>query len=419
MFNSVKELSLAGSTLRVWGARRHRCVGYQCYGGGLLTMSLERKPGLSRPTIYSLTMTHAFFLIMGGFVYEDEDRHLRPITIETLFEHVEMKEETQFLLLGSETVWTLEDPRRLKLDKAQVSLINNSGKDLPHGLSSVEFKGVSDKGIYIVDLISSIPEEDITDKSKGDGLSKIVAAIQVLWFVTQCISRLGLGLFITEIEVITVAYAALNGIVYWFWRNKPLLVDQQVLLYTLRAPEVVGDYEQLIGGTIQSRSVDKNRSLWYRYRTAVDRIFGFDSPETMRIHGGKVGLLWAGMWNDGGTYLLDGSFAYIASAFGAIHCAAWNLHFPSVTEKLMWRIGAVMITCLPWLLMIILSRSQKSQPNAIVRRTRAEEAWCYAILPFLYIIFRLLLLALALAQLRRLPPDAFTDFSWASLIPHI
>jgi hypothetical protein len=385
-------------------------------------MSLEREPKLSGPTIRSFTMTHAFFLVMGGFFYEDEDGHLHPITVETLFEHVGKK---RLEPLPEEEI-VLENPMRLKLDQVQISLINNSGKNLPDGLSSVEFKGASDEGIYIVDLISSIPEDDITDKSKGDGLSKTVAAIQVLWFAMQFISRLCLGLFVTEIEVITVAYAALNVIVYGLWRYKPLLVDQQVLLYTLRAPEVDGDHEHwLIGGTSQSRSVDNHRSvwlwLWHRYRTAVEHIFGTDSPETMQIHGGKVGLLWAGMWNDGGTFQLDSLFTCIASAFGAIHCAAWNLHFPSVTEKHMWRIGAVMITCLPWLLMrnLISLHLRKSQPNAIVHRNRVEEAWCYAIVPVLYIIFRLLLLTLALTQLRRLPPDAFTDFSWGTLIPHI
>ena len=68
----------------------------------------------------------------------------------------------------------------------------------------------------------TITEEEIHDKSKADGLAKGIAVLQTTWFIAQCISRPAQGLIITEIELITLAIAALNGLLYLLWWNKPL-----------------------------------------------------------------------------------------------------------------------------------------------------------------------------------------------------
>ena len=68
----------------------------------------------------------------------------------------------------------------------------------------------------------TITEEEIQDRSKADGLAKGIALLQTTWFIAQCISRTAQGLIITEIELITLAIAALNGLLYFLWWNKPL-----------------------------------------------------------------------------------------------------------------------------------------------------------------------------------------------------
>ncbi|PPQ94245.1 hypothetical protein CVT25_006717 [Psilocybe cyanescens] len=60
-----------------------------------------------------------------------------------------------------------------------------------------------------------VSEDKINALSKGDGLSKLIVVGQTLWFIVQCISCAIQGLVITELELITVAFAFLN------W-NKPL-----------------------------------------------------------------------------------------------------------------------------------------------------------------------------------------------------
>ena len=71
----------------------------------------------------------------------------------------------------------------------------------------------------------SITEEEIDDRSKADGLAKGILVLQTTWFIAQCISRTAQGLSITEIELITLAIAALNGLLYFLWWNKPLDVN--------------------------------------------------------------------------------------------------------------------------------------------------------------------------------------------------
>ncbi|KAF8163800.1 hypothetical protein B0H34DRAFT_697008 [Crassisporium funariophilum] len=79
--------------------------------------------------------------------------------------------------------------------------------------------------------LPSITEDEINDRSKGDILAKGIVVVQTLWFVMQCIARGAQGLTITEIELVTLAFAAFNGITYYFWWNKPLDVRCPVYVY--------------------------------------------------------------------------------------------------------------------------------------------------------------------------------------------
>ena len=81
-----------------------------------------------------------------------------------------------------------------------------------------------------------ISEKEIQDWSKGDGLSKALAVVQTTWFLAQCISRNVQGLTFTELEIVTVAFAFLNGIMYFLWWSKPMGVTTSVRIYRLTSP---------------------------------------------------------------------------------------------------------------------------------------------------------------------------------------
>ena len=82
----------------------------------------------------------------------------------------------------------------------------------------------------------TITEEEIKDRSKGDALSKTLVLGQTSWFIAQCISRKVQVLIITELELVTLAFAALNGFMYFFWWNKPLDVRTTVPVCLLDPP---------------------------------------------------------------------------------------------------------------------------------------------------------------------------------------
>jgi hypothetical protein len=67
-----------------------------------------------------------------------------------------------------------------------------------------------------------ITKREVQDRSKGDLLSKGIVILQTGWFVTQCIARALDGLPLSELELVTLAFAALNFVTYGFWWNKPL-----------------------------------------------------------------------------------------------------------------------------------------------------------------------------------------------------
>ena len=70
-----------------------------------------------------------------------------------------------------------------------------------------------------------ITENEIQDRSKGDVLSKGLVVIQTGWFILQCIARQIEHLPLTELELVTLAFAALNFVTYGLWLNKPLNVQ--------------------------------------------------------------------------------------------------------------------------------------------------------------------------------------------------
>jgi len=111
------------------------------------------------------TITHGFFVIMGGFHYYYDGKPLYP------------------------------------LDSSQVVALVMKGTLVPP------------------------TEDELKDKSKGDALSKSFVIIQTLWFVVQCIARRIDHFPITKLEVMTLAYTMITIAMYGFWWYKPLNVS--------------------------------------------------------------------------------------------------------------------------------------------------------------------------------------------------
>ena len=137
----------------------------------------------------------------------------------------------------------------------------------------------------------------------------------------------------------------------------------------------------------------------------------------------------------------------IAVVFGALHCIAWNFHFPSHIEQLLWRIASLVITLIPavplvftWLLVapfVFLSKFLEKRygfrPSINIpsiplpeSRRHAMVLMLFTIGAFLagtglvaYMLARLLLLTQAIILLRKQPESAFYAINWADFLLHI
>ena len=114
------------------------------------------------------------------------------------------------------------------------------------------FEGNTAKGVLYLERFSelltagkiefpTITVKEIEDRSKADGFSKMIAVGQTLWFVAQCIARGAQhpSLDLTLVELLTLSLAALNGVMYFLWWNKPRDVRCPVRVY-------LGDYDEPI-----------------------------------------------------------------------------------------------------------------------------------------------------------------------------
>jgi hypothetical protein len=102
-----------------------------------------------------------------------------------------------------------------------------------------------------------ITENEIRDKSKGDVLSKGLVVIQTGWFILQCIARGIEHLPLTELELVTLAFAALNFVTYGLWWNKPLNVQCPIRIAMKRRN---GESEGGKGASKSSQSTDDETS---------------------------------------------------------------------------------------------------------------------------------------------------------------
>ena len=137
------------------------------------------------------TRAHAFFLIMGGFTLHEGGKPVRV------------------------------------LEAAELERLSKAGR--------IEWP--------------TITEKEIADRSKGDYLSKTIVLVQTTWFIAQCIARGTYKLAVTELEVVTIAFASLTGVIYYFWWDKPLDVGCSVPVHILDAgshitsPSIISDQE--------------------------------------------------------------------------------------------------------------------------------------------------------------------------------
>ncbi|KAI9513415.1 hypothetical protein F5148DRAFT_4059 [Russula earlei] len=329
------------------------------------------------------TLTHGFFAIMGGFMEYEGNKPIRVL--------------------------------------------------LPEQLESYSLSGNGN--------FPRIAKAEIEDKSKGDAISKTLIILQIGWFVTQCIARKAQDLPVTELELITVAFATLNFVMYLLWWDKPLNVQRGVRVYKKRGFEqpiddpddevetsgtdgfwgaLQADFSELpavisLGPFASRRSPDDDSWLtrvfmWPLLKSSLI-LYGEDEEHEMRVHTFYPGY-WAADIDISSLFIMA-----VALAFGIVHCIGLTFTFPSNMERSVWRSSSVIITVVPIFFTMFSTWIFRSSWD-LETRTAFLTVGVGLMAPT-YFISRFSLLILPFLALRSLPPAAYHIVHWTSFIPHV
>ena len=261
-------------------------------------------------------------------------------------------------------------------------------------------------------------EAEIRDKGKSDWLAKSLVLLQTSWFVMQCIARAIDHLPVTHLEIVTLAYAAMNFVIYIFWWNKPLKVSRPVRVFR-KSEASVTQHQDESTTTQHSRAWELT---WEEIGEGLEVIFYFiaggqDRDVDLRSED-RVPRFWAdSSWSD--AQRADIIVLGVGVCFGAIHCISWGFSFPTHTELLMWRVLCIAITAVPIYITLgyfCADRLDKMNLDKFVMPVAL-----ISILPagILYILARAITLVLAFTSLRGLPPGAYETVHWTTFIPHV
>ncbi|KAI0062796.1 hypothetical protein BV25DRAFT_1915916 [Artomyces pyxidatus] len=242
-------------------------------------------------------------------------------------------------------------------------------------------------------------EEEIHGWSQGDALSKTLAIVQTLWFVIQGIARRVEGLPITQLEVMTLAYATITVAMYVAWWGKPQNVGGPVRVavddFPSKEPLIV--WESWIGYIFSVIGGAQDQGVDLRKEPRIPTFYGGATDDYSGLYADVVALA-------------------AAMVFGAVHCAAWHYAFPSHAEETIWRISSIAIVAAPGaMLLVTLAMVSLGSSIDVV-------AYIAALVFFpsapIYVAARLLLLALSFSTLRSLPYEVYQAVQWTLLIPH-
>ncbi|KAG1880135.1 hypothetical protein F4604DRAFT_1620150 [Suillus subluteus] len=266
-----------------------------------------------------------------------------------------------------------------------------------------------------------ITEAEIEDRSKGDGLSKGIAILQLAWFVTQLVARYIQNLPITLLEIDTLAVAALTCISYGLWWKKPKNVGCPYIVHlkaTATSPgQLTYDHADFrpsySGHSSYSRRIRSHLTYPFLSLMGVVAIISPSAARSRRVPSlGGYDQAWGGN-HASKILLLIGCFT--GMVFGGIHCLGWDYSFHRHAEHILWRATSLVVLCAP----IVISLDTLSY----MRDWKNFQIFVFPpgfIASFMYIAARVTLIVLVvLSLLRSLPTGVYDTVAWTRFIPHL
>jgi hypothetical protein len=225
-----------------------------------------------------------------------------------------------------------------------------------------------------------IEDSDIDDRTQGDKLIKAIALVQIVWFFAQTLGRSVEGLAVTTLELFTLGNVGCAVITYLAWWNKPSGVRLPIVIEGV-APSWVHSHNKL----------RLEHELGQQRKSAL------------------MSLL-------------------VGFSFGALHLAAWNFHFASTAERMLWRISSIGVTILSATFPIFglfFDNASWSRTLSFLKRLRLSPSLYTAQMTFLppflglYCLFRTYMFVEMFVALRDVPVDVYKTVQWSQYFPSL
>ncbi|KIJ12210.1 hypothetical protein PAXINDRAFT_101330 [Paxillus involutus ATCC 200175] len=241
-----------------------------------------------------------------------------------------------------------------------------------------------------------ITKEEISDRSKSDGLGNALLILQLSWFILQVVARASNHLATTLLEIDTLALAVLSLPLFYFWWSKPMAAAYPHIFYLRDIPEpetsssLDGDGQTLAPLLKVHAIIVSPKRYWWQEILGVALDVKHD--------------------DDGLYFALALLIVWIV--FGALHLIAWDFQFPSHAEKIMWRVASLVLIAAPCVCFL----AQQIDDKYLDADATTSIGACVLVLG---VVARLTLLILMLVSLRDLSASAYQTVSWTSYVPHL
>ena len=299
-----------------------------------------------------------------------------------------------------------------------------------------------------------LSEESIRDKSNADGAVKLLALIQVSWFMVQCIMRSIHDLPLSQLETMTLSYIPLVAVTYFFWWVKPkdVMTPSVIDLPDMLSGQKAMFESMAVSSAFDSEGIgnqDSLRTIWYLTprvfeKEAEDKTLQEAERKALQGANEKMGPQQAMQAvacdvESGGS--LHSKHVLVANAvakketvvaywdpelyhsrylwpviclfgasFGALHLISWNTVFPTVVELWLWRAAA---------LLSIVSMLIFMQFEKVVVRWGGLLTITSLVSPMLYLLSRIIMIGGVIASFRAEEPAIYNSYVASTYWVHI
>ena len=311
----------------------------------------------------------------------------------------------------------------------------------PHILLNLAERGQFDR--------LNLPAAELADKSKFDVLGNLVASVQALWFCMQSIARVQQGLAISLLEVSTMAHVALSAFTLFLWWQKPQSVNRgHVILQEPSLPQIdlMLRYQKLkqkydsdfkaaqitkVGRFVESLLRRSRYTIKYA-REIVCQVSIVEAHSQSPFLNCTLDTLWMfhihqprelrDQWFPRKLY----SWATVAfwapvAIYGGIHISAWNTHFPTSTERIIWLIAATSVSFIAMAFCVgtaFMGWIGSARFNDALASRFGEPVRYWHLYGCVVFLAHVYLAVEAWIGLRSLPKSAFDTVDWTKVFPH-